>query len=575
MGTHKPKKSSSLRLKIVGSFFILIFFSSISIGLYSYNKAKSNIEITVGSTAISILKSVVKTIDAEKLNKLQTKEDMKSEYYKKLQANLVNIRETTGLKYIYTMRRNASGKYVYIVDGTSMNAKDNSLLGDEETDTSTVFKSTFTGKNSYELGHDDKWGNLLSAYIPIKSKSGKIIGILGADFDANNMISQLNKLKINICIIIMAVILIGILFSELLAIVLVRSLNKLKDKAGLIKNGDLTVKFDTVNNDEIGMLTLSFKDMVDNLLLIINKIKSSTGAVASEISDLYTSFNETSKAREEITHVITEIASGALEHENSVNDVSNSMGQIFDHVKQSVSLANLVSNSSNESLNNTSEAMNIFKTSIEKIVIVNKTVENTANIIKELENKSKEIKSFSEIISDIAKQTNLLALNASIEAAKAGKQGKGFAVVAYEIKTLAEQSNNANTQIKSIAISMQEEIDNAINAIQDGVIEAKEGVAAVTKVDKYLMQSQKSSNYAYLKIKDIIDVITSIENECNHAVNSAHELSDISKSFSIGSQQAASSTEEQEAVMNQINENISAIKQTIYKLNDVVNKFKV
>lgn len=89
------------------------------------------------------------------------------------------------------------------------------------------------------------------------------------------------------------------------------------------------------------------------------------------------------------------------------------------------------------------------------------------------------------------------------------------------------------------------------------------------------MQSQKSSNYAYLKIKDIIDVITSIENECTHAINNVRELSDISKSFSIGSQQAASSTEEQEAVMNQINENISAIKQTIYKLNDVVNKFKV
>lgn len=395
---------------------------------------------------------------------------------------------------------------------------------------------------SYELGHDDKWGNLLSAYIPIKSKSGKIIGVLGADFDANNMISQLNKLK---------------------------------DKAGLIKNGDLTVKFDKVNNDEIGMLTLSFKDMVDNLLLLINKIKSSSEAVTNEISDLYTSFNETSRAREEITHVITEIASGALEHENSVNDVSNSIGKISDHVKQSVALANLVSNSSNESLNNTSEAMNIFKTSIEKIIIVNKTVENTADIINELENKSKEIKSFSEIISDIAKQTNLLALNASIEAAKAGEQGKGFAVVASEIKTLAEQSNNTNTQINSIAINMQEEIDNAINAIQDGVIEAKEGIAAVAKVDKYLIQSQKSSNDAYLKVKDIIDVITSIENECTHAINNVRELSDISKSFSIVSQQAASSTEEQEAVMNQINENISAIKQTIYKLNDVVNKFKV
>lgn len=570
-----PKKSFSLKTKIVGGFFTIIFFSSIVIGLYAYSKAKSGIEVSVGNTTISILKSVVNTIDTEKFNSLKTKDDMESEYYKKLQLHLNDIKKTTGLKYLYTMRKTDEGKYIYVVDGSSTNNKDCSALGEEETDLSSSFVSSFKGASTYELNHTDKWGNLISAYIPITNKSGKVIGILGGDFDANKMYNELNKLKISISMIIIVVIAFGIVIGEVFSTILVRSLNKLKKQASIIKDGDLTVKFDKVSNDEIGILTQTFKDMVSNLFIVTSEIKNNTQNVVSEINDLHRSFNETSKARDEITEVITKIAENASMHEDSVNEVSNSMNQIFEQVKNSVNLANLVSNSSNEAANNTTEAMNVFEASIEKVTTVNKTVEHTAAIIEELQSKSQEIKSFSEIVSDIAAQTNLLSLNAAIESAKAGEQGKGFSVVANEIKILAQQSNEASKQISNIASNMQNEISSAMETIQNGVIEANEGVNSVTNVNTYLMQSQKSSSEAYAKIKNIMAAINLIESACNNAVDKIYELSQISRNFSIGSQRAAASTEEQSAIMHQINENVENIKQNTYKLNDVVNKFKI
>lgn len=574
MMLDKNKKGLSLTHKIAGSFLILIFFSSLIIGCYAYYKTRSSIETTVGSTAVSIVESVVSTIDAEEFNKLKTEEDMQSEYYKELQTHLSHIRATTGLQYLYTMRKTDEGKFIYVVDGTPMDDEDFSSLGDEEEDVSDAMADSFQGVTGYEFSSDD-WGNLICAYTPIKDASGNVAGILASDFPADNMIIQLNKLRSSIIIIVSIVMLFGILTSEALAFILVRSLNKLKSRAELVKEGDLTVKFDKTGSDEIGVLAQSFEDMVKNLLTVINEIKNNTKNVVCEIDDLYRSFSETSKRTEEINQVINEIAAGALKQTGSVDEVSRSMDEVFKQVKKSVDCANLVSQSSSQAMADTSQAMEIFKTSIEKVVTVNKTVEHTSTIIKELENKSKEISSFSETISQIARQTNLLSLNAAIEAARAGEHGRGFAVVANEVKVLAEQSNEASEKISKIASSMRMETSNAIKAIQAGVIQANEGVTAVTKVDTYLAELEKSSNGAYRGVKEIIDGISLIENVCKDAINRVYGLADISRNFSAGSQQAAASTEEQSAIMQQINESIDNIKEATYCLNEVVNKFKI
>lgn len=55
------------------------------------------------------------------------------------------------------------------------------------------------------------------------------------------------------------------------------------------------------------------------------------------------------------------------------------------------------------------------------------------------------------IVNDIAVKTELLALNAAIEAARAGIDGKGFAVVATEIRKLAETSKRAAMEIDGLS----------------------------------------------------------------------------------------------------------------------------
>jgi methyl-accepting chemotaxis protein len=123
-----------------------------------------------------------------------------------------------------------------------------------------------------------------------------------------------------------------------------------------------------------------------------------------------------------------------------------------------------------------------------EIARIASSVEQSAQVVGALGERSAQISGIVKVIHDIADQTNLLALNAAIEAARAGEQGRGFAVVADEVRKLAERTTAATSEISSVIAAIQNETSNAISTIKAGSLQAASGAQLANQAAEALEQ---------------------------------------------------------------------------------------
>ena len=565
----------SLMFKIMLMCVLIVLISAVSIRFMAYRTAENTLNSTLGQMALNITDSVVKTIDTASLAELVEKKDSNLPYYSQMKEELNNIRETLGLRFLYTMAMNADGSCYYIVDGMPLGSEEESQLGDVEEDISDSMKKALNGEQGYEFSESDVWGTLVSGYIPIKDSSGKVIGIIGADYDAEFMVDKLAVANRQMVLLTVVIVVLGSVLAMFFSRMIVKSIKQLQDKVELIKTGDLTIEVKMPQRDEVGSLSEAFQEMVDHMSEMIHGIRNNSDHIGQGIVSLNDSIGVSNKATEEITKIVDEIAQGAVRQTEGAQAAESAMKNVFSEIKTITGNIAVVNQDSDQAIQDLQEASEKLSGSTDQINLVNGTVVTTSAMMKQLEDKFQEVLSFSNSIEAIASKTNLLALNASIEAASAGEHGRGFAVVADEIKKLALQSGIASKRIHELILAVSQEIAKSSTSIEESVTQAKDSVNAMAEVDEYLQKLGDTNKKIDNRIKEIAAAIQNIEEDSRQVLDRTTSLSDIAKELSEGTQRTAAETQEQYAIMEEIKNDLIAVKEKAEQLKGTVNQFTI
>ncbi|MDY0207671.1 MAG: HAMP domain-containing methyl-accepting chemotaxis protein [Pseudomonas sp.] len=298
----------------------------------------------------------------------------------------------------------------------------------------------------------------------------------------------------------------------------------------IARDDDLSHSVTIGARDEIGAMGWAFNRMID-------KFKHSLHAV----SDATQQLNDVS---DQVAEVADSTLKAVVEQRTETDMVASAMNEMSATVQEVARHATQTAEASQGADDESRAGVLVAEEAIAGIRDLIAEIESAAAVVQHVESDTASISEVLNVIKGIAEQTNLLALNAAIEAARAGEQGRGFAVVADEVRTLASRTQKSTEEIQTMIERLQHGVKNAVDAMagaQERAVTGSESIEKATQSLHVIAAEVATINNMNLQIATAAEQQSAVAEEINRNIT---RISNIADNTSSGATQTAHSSED-------------------------------
>lgn len=416
-------------------------------------------------------------------------------------------------------------------------------------------------------------------YVPVhQNNSDEIIGMVFAGMPVKEIYASLNLITMIFTVAILVILVIAVIGCLLVSRGIAKSIRNSMDVVKQISEGNLNVEIEQSmldRKDEAGALSCNTQTLIDNLSAMIGKISNNTMTLNASSEEMNAAAGQAGNAVGNINDDLHNMLTGAVEQTGNAQNIKNSIHNMNIHLEKTLGEVDHLSDETKAML----DARNDVDKSLNQLDASNQDVmTEVENIQKQTQQNNESVEKIIaavSYISDIADQTNLLSLNASIEAARAGETGKGFAVVAEEIGKLANQSNEASTEISELVNRLSynsSQTMDIMDSVQDAMNDQTKKLVETANIFKQLQEHVSN-------VADGVDVIrdatVQLGKETDEIGKDIKNLSDIAQRNEDTVKGTISFSDEVLGTVNSVTEMSTEVSSSANDMAGVVSHFRM